>query len=178
MPKKQYSDKRNKFLEETKRRVRLEIEARTKERLEQLDWEACEAKGKELLKEYWDLENYLQLLAEEEWSDEEGNTPQATPQPFPLPKEENKEESSSSTPKSVVELPDQNHLQSNSKLHLRKMHPEDGETTNDKVDTPIGSDLTDYNFIDENGNPLPLDPNGNPIQHTGDNEQSTKRSPL
>jgi hypothetical protein len=106
MPKKQYSDKRNKFLEETKRRVRLEIEARTKERLEQLDWEACEAKGKELLKEYWDLENYLQLLAEEEWSDEEGNTPQATPQPFPLPKEENKEESSSSTPKSVVELPD------------------------------------------------------------------------
>ena len=102
MPKKQYSDKRNKFLEETKRRVRLEIKARTKERLEQLDWEACEAKGKELLKEYWDLENYLQLLAEEEWSDEEGNTPQ----PFPLPKEENKEESSSSTPKSVVELPD------------------------------------------------------------------------
>ena len=58
------------------------------------------------------------------------------------------------------------------------MHPEDEETTNDKVDTPIGSDLTDYNFIDENGNPLPLDPNGNPIQHTGDNEQSTKRSPL
>ncbi len=44
MPKKQYSDKRNKFLEETKRRVRLEIEARTKERLEQLDWEACEIK--------------------------------------------------------------------------------------------------------------------------------------
>ncbi len=44
MPKKQYSDKRNKFLEENKRRVRLEIEARTKERLEQLDWGSLRSK--------------------------------------------------------------------------------------------------------------------------------------
>ncbi len=58
------------------------------------------------------------------------------------------------------------------------MHPEDEETTTDKVDTPIGSDLVDYNYLDENGDPLPPDPNGNPIQNTGDNEQSTKRSPL
>jgi hypothetical protein len=106
MPKKQYSDKRNRFLEETKRRVRLEIEARTKERLEQLDWEACKIKGKELLKEYWDLERDLQRLAEEDWSDEEGNTPQVSPQSLLLPKEKNKEESSSSNPVSVVEIPD------------------------------------------------------------------------
>jgi hypothetical protein len=58
------------------------------------------------------------------------------------------------------------------------MHPEDEEIKDDKVGTPIGSDLVDYNFIiDENGNPLPLDPNGNLIQNTSDNEQSTKRSP-
>jgi hypothetical protein len=57
------------------------------------------------------------------------------------------------------------------------MQPEDEVTTDDKVGTPIGSDLVDYNLIDENGNQLPLDPNGNPIQNTGDNEQTTKRSP-
>jgi hypothetical protein len=47
--KKKYPDKGKKFLEETtKKRIRLEQEARTQTRREQLDFEACEKLGKVL----------------------------------------------------------------------------------------------------------------------------------
>ena len=68
-------DKGTKFLEETKKRIRLEQEARTQARLEQLDFEACEKLGKKLYKEYWDLEKELEEQAELDWSDEEETTP-------------------------------------------------------------------------------------------------------
>jgi hypothetical protein len=47
--KQQNPDKGEKLLEETKRRIRLEQEARTtRERIEQLDYESCEKLGKKL----------------------------------------------------------------------------------------------------------------------------------
>jgi len=90
--KKKNPDKGKKLLEETKKRIRLEQEARTQARLEQLDYEACEELGKELSERYWDLEKELEELAELDWSDEE-ETPPSLPI---LPTAENKEESSSS----------------------------------------------------------------------------------
>ena len=50
--KKKNPNKGKKLLEETKKRIRLEQEARTQARLEQLDYEACEELGKELSKRY------------------------------------------------------------------------------------------------------------------------------
>jgi hypothetical protein len=94
MPKKKLTPEQGKkLLEETKKRIRLGQEARTQARLEQLDFEACEKLGKELYKQYWDLEKELEkLCAELDWSDEEETTP-----PLPnLTNTENKEESSSS----------------------------------------------------------------------------------
>jgi hypothetical protein len=48
--KKKNPDKGKKLLEDTKKRIRLEQEARPQARLEQLDYEACEKLGKELSK--------------------------------------------------------------------------------------------------------------------------------
>ena len=49
MPKKKLTpDQGKKLLEETKERVRLEQQARTSERLEQLDFESCTVLGKRL----------------------------------------------------------------------------------------------------------------------------------
>jgi hypothetical protein len=49
MPKKKLTpEQRKKLLEETKERVRLEQQARTSERLEQLDFESCTVLGKRL----------------------------------------------------------------------------------------------------------------------------------
>ncbi len=62
--KKKKPDKGKKLLEETKKRIRLEQEARTQARLEQLDFEACEKLGKKLYKQYWDLEKELEEQAE------------------------------------------------------------------------------------------------------------------
>jgi hypothetical protein len=100
--KKKNPDKGKKLLEETKTRIRLEQEARTQARLEQLDYEACEKLGKELSKRYWDLEKELEELAELDWSDEEENPPSL---PI-LTNTENKEESSSSNNFLELETPD------------------------------------------------------------------------
>jgi hypothetical protein len=61
--KKKNPDKGKKLLEETKKRIRLEQEARTQARLEELDYEACKELRKKLLKQYWDLEKELEQLA-------------------------------------------------------------------------------------------------------------------
>jgi hypothetical protein len=63
-------------LEDTKRKIRLAQEARTRTRLEELDYAACETLGNELLKQFWELENELVAQAEEPWSDDEDGTPQ------------------------------------------------------------------------------------------------------
>ena len=97
--KKKNPDKGKKLLEETKKRIRLEQEARTQARLEQLDFEACEKLGKKLYKQYWDLEKELEEQAELDWSDEEETPPT-------LPNTENKEESSSSNNLLELETPD------------------------------------------------------------------------
>ncbi len=109
MPKKKLTiEQGKKLLEETKERVRLEQQARTRERLEQLDFESCAILGERLaelaseqarqlldfessaelgdkiLNEFWDLwdlEKELENLA-------------------------NQEESSSSNTSSQLELPD------------------------------------------------------------------------
>jgi hypothetical protein len=103
MPKKkQKPDKWKKLLEETKRRIRLEQDARTQAGLEQLDYEACEKLGKVLYKRYWNLEKELEDLAELDGSDEEDNTPP----PPPRTNTEDKEESSSSNINLEIETPD------------------------------------------------------------------------
>ena len=103
MPKKKLTPEQGKkLLEETKKRIRLEQEARTQARLEQLDFEACEKLGKELYKQYWDLEKELEEQAELDWSDEE-ETPLTLPT---LTNTENKQESSSSNKFLELETPD------------------------------------------------------------------------
>jgi hypothetical protein len=59
------------LLENTKTKMRAAQDARTRRRIEELDYEACEALGKELLKDYWDLHHELVAQAEEPWSDDE-----------------------------------------------------------------------------------------------------------
>ncbi len=100
--KKKNPDKGKKLLEETKKRIRLEQEARTQARLEKLDFEACETLGKKLFNQYWDLEKELEEQAELDWSDEE-ETPRTLPT---LTNTENKEESSSSNNFLELETPD------------------------------------------------------------------------
>jgi hypothetical protein len=69
-------DRGRKILEDTKRKMRLAQEARTRTRLEEIDYAACEALGNELLKQFWELENELVAQAEEPWSDDEDSPPQ------------------------------------------------------------------------------------------------------
>jgi hypothetical protein len=65
-----------KLLEDTKRKMRAAQKARTRTRLDKLDFAACEALGNELLHRLWDLEHELLAQAEEPWSDDEDVTPQ------------------------------------------------------------------------------------------------------
>ena len=61
MPKKKLSlDERKKLLEETKQRLRLQQEARTIARIEQLDIEACERLGRQLQLEHKELSGELE----------------------------------------------------------------------------------------------------------------------
>jgi hypothetical protein len=55
--------------------MRVKLEARTRTRIEELEYAACEALGNELSKQYWDLEHKLVAQAEEPWSDDENGTP-------------------------------------------------------------------------------------------------------
>lgn len=61
MPKKKLSlAERNKLLEDTKQRLRLQQEARTIARIEQLDIEACERLGRQLQLEHLELNSELE----------------------------------------------------------------------------------------------------------------------
>ncbi len=92
MPRKKLSLKQGKkLLEDTKRRLRLEQEARTRERIEQIEFERLDRLGIRLFNEYWTLagpkDSQTELLSDEG----EDNTPQN-----PLSNTEATEDSSSS----------------------------------------------------------------------------------
>ena len=117
-------EQRKELLEDTKRKLRLEQEARTRERIEQLEFERFDRLGIRLFNEYWTLEGPSDSQAELElFSDEEGdNHPQNPPSSSGTIEESNsstnpneafnfikltvKEESPSSNNTSEVEIPD------------------------------------------------------------------------
>ena len=73
MPRKKLSlEQRKKLLEDTKDKLRLEQQARTRERIEQLEFERFDRLGIRLFNEYWTLEGpsdsqtELELCSEEE----------------------------------------------------------------------------------------------------------------
>ena len=109
---------------QTKRRLRLKEEARTRERIEQIEFERFDRLGIRLFNEYWTLEGPSDSQTEPElFSDEEGdNHPQNPPSSSGTIEESNsstnpneafnfiklivKEESPSSNNTSEVEIPD------------------------------------------------------------------------
>jgi hypothetical protein len=123
-PKKLTLEQRKELLEDTKKKLRLEQEARTKERIEQLEFERFDRLGIRLFNEYWTLEGPSDSQTELElFSDEEGdNHPQNPPSSSGTIEESNsltnpneafnfikltvKEESPSSNNTSEVEIPD------------------------------------------------------------------------
>ena len=65
MPRKKLSlEQGKKLLEDTKRRLRLEQEARTRERIEQIEFERFDRLGIRLFNEYWTLEGPTDSQAE------------------------------------------------------------------------------------------------------------------
>ena len=125
MPRKKLTlEQRNELLEDTKKKLRLEQEARTRERIEQLEFERFDRLGIRLFNEYWTLEGPSDSQTELElFSDEEGdNHPQNPPSSSGTIEESNsltnpneafnfikltvKEESPSSNNTSEVERPD------------------------------------------------------------------------
>jgi hypothetical protein len=125
MPRKKLSlEQRKKLLEDTKKKLRLEQEARTRERIEQIEFERFDRLGITLFNEYWTLEGPTDSQTELElFSDEEGdNYPQNPPsssrtieestsstnpnEAFNFVSLTNKEESPSSNNTSKVEVPD------------------------------------------------------------------------
>jgi hypothetical protein len=80
-----------KLLEDTKRRLRLEQEARTRERIEQIEFERFDRPGIRLFKEYWTLEGPTDSQTEFLSDEGEDNNPQIPPS-----NTETTEESSSS----------------------------------------------------------------------------------
>ena len=125
MPRKKLTLEQSKeLLEDTKRKLRLEQEARTRERIEQLEFERFDRLGIRLFNEYWTLEGPSDSQTELElFSDEEGdNHPQDPPSSSGTIEESNsltnpneafnfikltvKEESPSSNNTSEVEIPD------------------------------------------------------------------------
>ena len=123
-PKKLTLEQRKELLEDTKKKLRLEQEARTRERIEQLEFERFDRLGIRLFNEYWTLEGPSDSQTELElFSDEEGdNHPQNPPSSSGTIEESNsstnpneafnfikltvKEESPSSNNTSEVEIPD------------------------------------------------------------------------
>ena len=125
MPRKKLSlEQRKKLLEDTKEILRLEQQARTRERIEQLEFERFDRLGIRLFNEYWTLEGPSDSQTELElFIDKEGdNHPQNPPsssgileesisstnpnEAFNFTKLTNKEESPSSNNTSEVEIPD------------------------------------------------------------------------
>ena len=123
-PKKLTLEQRKELLEDTKKKLRLEQEARTRERIEQLEFERFDRLGIRLFNEYWTLEGPSDAQIELElFSDEEGdNHPQDLPsssgtieentsstnpnEAFNFTKLTDKEESLSFNNASKVEIPD------------------------------------------------------------------------
>ncbi len=100
MPKKTLSKAEGKrLLEEIKQRLRLQQEARTIARIEQLDIEACERLGRQLQLEH------LELSGELEYS-ETNTVRQYTLDLSDVEEDLTEEQSSSSTFKSELETPD------------------------------------------------------------------------
>ncbi len=98
MPRKKLSlEQGKKLLEDTKRRLRLEQEARTRERIEQIEFERFDRLGIRLFNEYWTLEgptdSQTELLSDEGEDDNPQNPPSNT--------ETTEERSSSNNPKEV-----------------------------------------------------------------------------
>ena len=125
MPRKKLTlEQRKELLKDTKKKLRLEQEARTRERIEQLEFERFDRLGIRLFNEYWTLEGPSDSQTELElFSDEEGdNHPQNPPSSSGTIEESNsltnpneafnfikltvKEESPSSNNTSEVEIPD------------------------------------------------------------------------
>ncbi len=123
MPRKKLSlEQGKKLLEDTKRRLRLEQEARTKERIEQIEFERFDRLGIRPFNEYWTLEGPTDSQTELLSDEGEDNNPQNTPSNTETTEEsssshnpnevcnfttlEIKEERPSSNTTSTVEIPD------------------------------------------------------------------------
>ncbi len=123
MPRKKLSLEQGKeLLEDTKTRLRLEQEARTRERIEQIEFERFDRLGIRLFNEYWTLkgptDSQSELLSEED----EDNNPQNPPSNTETTEESSslhnpnevynftnlktKDERPSSNTTSTVEIPD------------------------------------------------------------------------
>ena len=125
MPRKKLSlEQRKKLLEDTKEKLRLEQQARTRERIEQLEFERFDRLGIRLFNEYWTLEGpsdsqtELELFSEEEGDINPQNTPSSSGtieesssstnlnEAFNFVTLTDKEESTSSNNTTEVEIPD------------------------------------------------------------------------
>ena len=123
-PKKLTLEQRKELLEDTKKKLRLEQEARTKERIEQLEFERFDRLGIRLFNEYWTLEGpsdsqtELELCSEEEGDINPQNTPSSSgtkeesssspnlSEAFNFVTTIDKEECASSNNTTQVEIPD------------------------------------------------------------------------
>ena len=125
MPRKKLSlEQRKKLLEDTKEKLRLEQQARTRERIEQLEFERFDRLGIRLFNEYWTLEGpsdsqtELELCSEEEGDINPQNTPSSSgtkeesssspnlSEAFNFVTTIDKEECASSNNTTQVEIPD------------------------------------------------------------------------
>jgi hypothetical protein len=123
MPRKKLSlEQGKKLLEDTKKRRRLEQEARTRERLEQIEFERFDRLGIRLFNEYWTLEGPTDSQTEYLSDEGEDNTSQNPPSNTETTEESSpshnpnevfnlttlviKEESPSSDTTLTVEIPD------------------------------------------------------------------------
>ncbi len=100
MPRKKLSlEQGKKLLEDTKKRLRLEQEARTRERIEQIEFERFDRLGIRLFNEYWTVEGPSDSQTElESFSDEEEDKHPHNP---PSNTEVTEESSSSTNPNEV-----------------------------------------------------------------------------
>jgi hypothetical protein len=80
MPRKKLSlEQGKKLLEDTKTRLRLEQEARTRERIEQIEFERFDRLRIKLCNEYWTLEGSTDSQSELLSEEDEDNNPQNPP---------------------------------------------------------------------------------------------------
>ena len=123
MPRKKLSlEQGKKLLEDTKTRLRLEQEARTRERIEQIEFERFDRLRIKLCGEYWTLEGSTDSQSELLSEEDEDNNPQNPPSNTEITEESSsshnpnevfnftnlnlKEERPSSKNTSTVEIPD------------------------------------------------------------------------